>query len=112
MLIDPYQPIAGLYDTWSRTVVEDVDFYVEEAVAAGGPVVELGVGTGRIAAPTALAGVRVIGVDFLARDARGVPPTEAAGVAGLLDPRPGDYSAPPTERVRLVTSVPARISTS
>ena len=64
--IDPYQPIAGLYDTWSRTVVEDVDFYVEEAVAAGGPVVELGVGTGRIAIPTALAGVRVIGVDFLA----------------------------------------------
>ena len=105
MPIDPYQPIAGLYDTWSRTVVEDVDFYVEEAVAAGGPVVELGVGTGRIAVPTALAGVRVIGVDFspaMLEVCR--RRAEAAGVAGLLDLRPGDYSAPPvTERVRLVT---------
>ena len=30
---------------------------------AGGPVVELAVGTGRIAVPTAAAGIRVIGVD-------------------------------------------------
>ena len=41
----------------------EADFYVEEALAASGPVVELGVGTGRIAVPTALAGVDVIGVD-------------------------------------------------
>ena len=59
----PYDAIARLYDPWSRSVTEDVDFYVEEAVAAGGPVVELGVGTGRIAVPVALAGVAVIGVD-------------------------------------------------
>src|SRR3989304_4661914 len=52
----PYDPIAGLYDDWSRQVTEDVGFYVEEALAAGGPVVELGVGTGGIAVPTALAG--------------------------------------------------------
>jgi ubiquinone/menaquinone biosynthesis C-methylase UbiE len=58
-----YDSIAGLYDPWSRSVTEDVDFYVAEARKAGGPVVELGVGTGRIAVPTAQAGVPVIGID-------------------------------------------------
>src|SRR5215813_11756830 len=67
-----YDLIADVYDPWSRSVVEDVAFYVTEArKAAGraanaptrGPVVELGVGTGRIAVPIALAGIRVIGVD-------------------------------------------------
>jgi predicted RNA methylase len=58
-----YDAIAELYDPWSRSVTEDVSFYVEEAERAGSPVVELGVGTGRIAVPTAAAGIRVIGVD-------------------------------------------------
>lgn len=100
-----YDPIAELYDEWSRQVTEDIAFYVQEAVAAGGTVVELGVGTGRIAVPTAGAGVRVIGVDSSAamldvcrRRAR------AAGVAELVDLRLGDYADPPVpERVRLVT---------
>jgi hypothetical protein len=39
-----YDGIAQIYDPWSRSVVEDVDFYVEEAVASGGPVVELAIG--------------------------------------------------------------------
>jgi SAM-dependent methyltransferase len=100
-----YDPIAALYDDWSRRVTEDVDFYVEEGRAAGGPVVELGVGTGRIAVPTARAGVFVIGVDSSAAmleicRERAV----AAGVDGLLDLRLGDYSRPPvSERVPLVT---------
>lgn len=100
-----YDPIAELYDAWSRQVTEDVGFYVEEALAAGGPVVELGVGTGRIAIPTALAGVPVVGVDssaaMLAVCRRRAA---AAGVAHLLDLRLGDYRRPPIpERVRLVT---------
>jgi SAM-dependent methyltransferase len=101
----PYDAIAELYDPWSRSVTEDVPFYVAEAVTSGGPIVELGVGTGRIAVPTAAAGVRVIGVDSSAgmldvcrRRA------EAAGVGDLLDLRLGDLSAPPvSEQVRLVT---------
>ena len=36
-------------------MTEDVDFYVEQALASGGPVVELAVGTGRIAVPIARA---------------------------------------------------------
>ena len=59
----PYDPIAELYDPWSASVVEDVAFYLEEARRSGGPVVELGVGTGRIAVPIAADGIRVIGVD-------------------------------------------------
>jgi hypothetical protein len=47
-----YDSIARLYDPWSVSVTEDVQFYVEEAQRAGSPVVELAVGTGRIAVPT------------------------------------------------------------
>jgi len=101
----PYDPIARLYDPWSVSVVEDVEFYVEEARVAGGPVVELGVGTGRIAIPTAAAGIGVIGVDS-SRGMLDVCAEQAAlaGVAELLDLRVGDLRAPPVgERVRLVT---------
>ena len=58
-----YDAIAELYDPWSASVVEDVAFYLEEARRSGGPVVELGVGTGRIAVPIAADGIRIIGVD-------------------------------------------------
>ena len=58
-----YDEIAPFYDPWSRSVIEDVDFYVEQALASGGPVVELAVGTGRNAVPIARAGVKVIGDD-------------------------------------------------
>ena len=51
-----YDRIAGIYDPWSRSVTEDVDFYVERALAVDGPVVELAVGTGRIAIPVARRG--------------------------------------------------------
>ena len=103
--ISPYDAIAGFYDAWSRSVTEDVAFYVEEALASGGPVVEVGVGTGRIAVPTALAGVQVIGVDaseaMLGLCRRHA---EAAGVGGALDLRFGHLDDPPVpERVPLVT---------
>jgi SAM-dependent methyltransferase len=103
--VNPYDPIATLYDDWSRQVVEDVDFYVEEATTAGGTVVELGVGTGRIAVPTALAGVPVVGVDSSARMLELCKQrAQRAGVSQLVDARLGDYNRPPVrERVRLVT---------
>lgn len=100
-----YDSISRLYDRWSTGVVEDVSFYIDEALAAGGTVVELGVGTGRIAIPTAMAGVDVIGVDSSAGMlAVCAEQARAAGVAGRLDLRQGDLRRPPvTERVRLVT---------
>ena len=100
-----YDSIARVYDPWSTAVIEDISFYVEEALGAGGFVVELGVGTGRIAIPTAMAGVHMIGVDsspgmleVCAEHAR------EAGVAERLDLRLGDLRRPPVdERVKLVT---------
>jgi len=99
-----YDAIARLYDPWSRSVVEDVDFYVEEALASGGSVVELGVGTGRIAVPIAAAGVRVLGVDSSVGMLEVCAERAAlAGVAELLDLRLGDLREPPVrERVPLV----------
>jgi SAM-dependent methyltransferase len=103
--VSAYDPIARLYDPWSSSVIEDISFYVEESLAAGGPIVELGVGTGRIAIPTALAGVPVIGVDSSAAMlAVCAERASEAGVAELLDLREGDLRRPPvTERVKLVT---------
>ncbi len=100
----PYDAIARLYDPWSASVVEDVDFYVEEALAAGGPVVELACGTGRITVPIARAGLLVIGVDRSAGMLEVARERAAeAGVAELVDLRHGDLREPPVpERVPLV----------
>jgi len=91
-----YDAIARVYDPWSRSVVEDVPFYVEEARRSGGPVLELGVGTGRIAVPVAAAGIEVVGVDLSAgmlEVAR-----ESAELAGVrLDLRRGDLRDPPVD---------------
>jgi SAM-dependent methyltransferase len=99
-----YDAIAHFYDPWSRSVTEDIVFYVEEALQAGGPVVELAVGTGRIAVPIAAAGVPVIGVDQSAEMlavARSY--AEREGVAARVDLRVGDVRKPPVaERVPLV----------
>ncbi|MCA9489930.1 MAG: class I SAM-dependent methyltransferase [Myxococcales bacterium] len=46
-----------------RTPSGDRDFYVAQAVAAGGPVLELGCGTGRILLGVAAHGIEITGVD-------------------------------------------------
>ena len=99
-----YDRIAGIYDPWSRSVTEDVEFYVGHALAVEGPVVELAVGTGRVAIPVARAGRRVIGIDSsLAMLAVARAAAREAGVDGLLDLRVGDLREPPVpERVDLV----------
>jgi SAM-dependent methyltransferase len=97
-----YDAIAELYDPWSASVTEDVAFYREEASRAGGPVVELGVGTGRIAIPLAADGVDVIGVDSSRRMLE-VCGCRAATAGVTLDLRLGDLSEPPVrDRVPLV----------
>ena len=104
-----YDGIAPIYDPWSRSVVEDVDFYVEEALASGGPVVELAVGTGRIAVPIAKAGVRVIGVDespAMLEGARAY--AERENVSPLVDLRLGDLRDPPVEERVPLATVPFR----
>jgi SAM-dependent methyltransferase len=85
-----YEGFAAVYDLWAAHMTEDVPFYVELAQEADGPVVELAVGTGRVAIPVAQGiGRGVIGIDRSAamlEQARAA--AEAAGVD--LDLRLGD----------------------
>ena len=51
-----YQP--ELYDLVTpATLQDDVDWYCRQAKRSGGPVLELGAGTGRVTLPIAVAGV-------------------------------------------------------
>jgi SAM-dependent methyltransferase len=105
--VSVYDNIARLYDPWSRSVVEDVSFYVDEAVRAGGPVLELGVGTARIAVPMAVAGVEVVGVD-LSEGMLDVA-RERADLAGVrIDLRQGDMRDPPVEGSFPLVVIPFR----
>jgi SAM-dependent methyltransferase len=59
-----YDAWADRYDDESTDVAADVPFYVGLAREADGPLVELAVGTGRVAIPVAQAtGKRVVGID-------------------------------------------------
>ena len=65
---DEYAPIADLYDYVVPYVTRtDVDFFVEAARESGGPVLEVGCGTGRILIPTARAGINIAGLDISPR---------------------------------------------
>jgi SAM-dependent methyltransferase len=107
--ISPYDAIAELYDPWSRSVVEDVGFYVDEARHASPPVVELGVGTGRVAIPVAAEGIPVIGVDSSAGMlAVCRQRAELAGIADALDLRLGDLRRPPVDQAVELAICPFR----
>jgi SAM-dependent methyltransferase len=59
-----YDAWAADYDVWADELTTDIPFYVDLAREAASPIVELGVGTGRIAIPIAReTGKRVIGID-------------------------------------------------
>ena len=59
----PEENWADVYDSVYAYVTEDIPFYVEEARRSGGPVLELGCGTGRVALPIARAGIETVGLD-------------------------------------------------
>src|ERR1041384_2671405 len=54
---------AAYYDTAYRKRRDDVRFYTRMAKTAGGPVLEYGIGTGRIGLAIARAGIHVTGLD-------------------------------------------------
>ncbi|HET6363126.1 MAG TPA: class I SAM-dependent methyltransferase [Gemmatimonadota bacterium] len=54
---------AERYDALHADRTSDVAFYAREAAAAGGPVLEVGCGTGRVSLAIAAAGVDVTGLD-------------------------------------------------
>lgn len=60
--IDPYELLASYYDAMHSALVEDIGFVLSLA-AQGGPVLELGCGTGRLLLPLARSGHQIVGVD-------------------------------------------------
>jgi SAM-dependent methyltransferase len=60
-----YQRIADLYDSFVKSEV-DVPFFTAEARKAGGDILELMAGTGRLTLPLVEAGIKVTAVDFSA----------------------------------------------
>jgi SAM-dependent methyltransferase len=65
---DEYAVIADLYDHITLyTDRPDIAFYVDAAREAGGPVLEVGCGTGRVLIPTARAAVDITGLDLSPR---------------------------------------------
>jgi len=105
--VSAYDKIARLYDAWSRSVVEDVPFYLDEARSSGGPVLELAVGTGRIAVPIAASGIPVVGVD-LSEGMLQVARERAEEAGAELDLRYGDMRDPPVEGTFPLVLVPFR----
>jgi SAM-dependent methyltransferase len=105
--VSAYDKIARLYDPWSRSVVEDVPFYLDEARRSGGPVLELAVGTGRIAVPIAADGIPVVGVD-LSEGMLEVARERAAEAGAAIDLRYGDMRDPPVEGTFPLVLVPFR----
>ena len=91
--MDAYDGLAPLYDAWAEHMEDDIPFYVALArEAAPGPIVELAVGTGRVAVEIARqTGRRVVGVDMSAGmlDAARAK-AAAAGLGALVDLRLGD----------------------
>jgi SAM-dependent methyltransferase len=62
---ESYAFIADLYDyVVPYRSRPDVGFWVESAQEAGGPVLEVGCGTGRVLIPTARAGIEIVGLDL------------------------------------------------
>lgn len=58
------EAFADRYEEWSAGMTADVAFYTDLAMNAGGPLVELAIGNGRVAIPVVQAtGQRVIGID-------------------------------------------------
>lgn len=63
-MTDEYESVAELYDYVVPYATRgDVEFFVDEALAANGPVLEIGCGTGRVLIPVARAGVTITGID-------------------------------------------------
>ncbi|MCS6800416.1 MAG: class I SAM-dependent methyltransferase [Chloroflexota bacterium] len=101
MSADPYADLVEMYDLEHEGFEDDIDLYEALARRTGGPVLEVGCGTGRVADALARRGFSVIGVDpspamlaaarrrsaalptvrYLAGDAAHLPFAEPVGLA-------------------------------
>ena len=106
-----YDEYAPAYDAHTVGVPGDVEFYRSLALEAGGPIVEIGVGTGRIALPIAEAGVAVIGLDLSPRMlalARAKSRASGPAVSGRLGLVRGDMRRWALRRPVSLVTIPFR----
>jgi SAM-dependent methyltransferase len=82
---DPYDDIAIWYDLEHADFADDIEMYRDFAAGTGGPILELGCGSGRVLIPLAVAGPHVIGVDASATMlARCRAAAQAAGIGARV----------------------------
>jgi SAM-dependent methyltransferase len=62
-MTDPYARLAAYYDIENADLVDDLPAYAALADRFGGPVLDVGCGTGRVAFHLTASGLRVVGVD-------------------------------------------------
>ena len=102
--LDPYDLIAPWYDLEHAHFQDDFELYQGLAEATGGPICEIGCGSGRLLVPLAEAGYTITGVDtsavMLARCRAAV---DAAGVAAQVSLHQADMTTLqlPTHAFRL-----------
>jgi len=85
-----YDAFAPIYDDWSADMTADVPYYVELARESEGPLVELAVGTGRVAIEVAReTGRPVLGIDS-SPGMLALAQERAAAAGATLELREGD----------------------
>jgi SAM-dependent methyltransferase len=103
-----YDAWADRYDERPTGVAADVSFYVGLACEAEGPLLELAIGTGRVAIPVALAtGRRVVGIDS-SRAMLAQARVRAAEAGVELDLHEGDIRELEIEEPAALIYCPAR----
>ena len=106
-----YVAWAEWYDIfYSAADPGDTEFYHGLCQASGGPVLEIGVGTGRIALPLALQGMEVVGIDLNEPMLRvaGRKARDAAPLSGSLKLIQADMRNFDLKRQFPVVTIPAR----
>jgi SAM-dependent methyltransferase len=101
----PYDDWADIYDKVYAYLDYDLSMYVEQATKSGGPILELGCGTGRVSLALASASFDVTGVDISPRMIeRAIEKADQRGLSGktrfiaedMLDVQIGEPDQPPT----------------
>ena len=109
MGLTAYSP--AIYDAYFTGIEGEVDFYVEEAMDCGGPVLELGCGTGRVLLPIARSGIEITGIDIdngLLEVLRGKLNGEDREVAQRIHILESDMAAFSTEKSYEIVIAPYR----
>lgn len=106
---DEYAFVAEFYDHVTPYAArQDIDFWVDMARECGGPVLEVGCGTGRVLIPTARAGFEVVGLDLsesmlsLSREKLSREPQEVQARVQLVEGDMRDFDL--GRQFRLVTT--------